>query len=206
MPHLFKEDPPSSLFMLVLPSPYFFCFLSPSSLSFLAVSPSSLNRSSPLLKSKKICIHLHVLFCSLKLSSPDFAKAVPFPPSASSSEVAITAQSSSSTSTSVGRMSTLQMNLKRSIPYPVPQEYFRAHGEHGNNWPDHFVPESIQCELCGSALTSAQRHPGQGHNDRSYIVTPCSFQTVDVKVKICTNRNCKAMHQVWPVEQGTVTY
>ena len=35
--------------MLVLPSPYFFCFLSPPSLSFLAVSPSSLNRSSPLL-------------------------------------------------------------------------------------------------------------------------------------------------------------
>ena len=39
---------PPSLFKLVLPSPYFFCFLSPSSLSFLAVSPSSLNRSSPL--------------------------------------------------------------------------------------------------------------------------------------------------------------
>lgn len=66
-------------------------------------SNSSCNRktgNSKQLKIKKICIHLHVLFCSLKLSSPDFAEAVPFPPSASSSEVAITAQSSSSTSTS----------------------------------------------------------------------------------------------------------
>ena len=87
-------------------------------------SNSTCNRktgNSKQLKSKKICHHLHVLFCSLKLSSPDFPKAVPFPPSTSSSEVAMTAQSSSSASTSVGRMSTLQINLKRSIPYPCPR-------------------------------------------------------------------------------------
>ena len=102
-------------------------------------------------------------------------------------------------------MSALHINLKRCIPYPVPQEFFRAHGEHGNNWPDCFVPESSHCDLCESALTAAQRHPGQGHNDLSYIVTPCRFQPVDVKVKTCTNKSYKVMHQEWTVEQGTIT-
>ena len=161
--------------------------------------------NSKQIQSKKICLHQHVLFCILKLSLPDFPEAVPFPPSTSSSDVASTVESSSSASTSVGRMSTLQLNLKRSIPYPVPQEFFRAHCKHGNNWPGCFIPQSSHCDLCGSALTAAQRHPGQGHNDLSYIVTRCSFQPLEVKVKTCTNNNCKAMHQVWPVEQGTIT-
>lgn len=172
--------------------------------------------NSKQIKSKKICLHQHVLFCILKLSLPDIPKGVQVPStSSSSSDVATTVQSSflnpehsstSSATPSVSRMSTIQLNLRRSIPYPVPQEFFRAHWNHNlQNWPDCFVPHSSHCDVCGSALTAAQRHPGQGQNDPSYIVTPCSFRLVEIKVKFCTNKNCKAMHQVWPVEQGTFT-
>ena len=59
--------------------------------------------------------------------------------------------------------------------------------------------------ICRSVLTAAQRQPGQGHNRLSYIVTHSSFQPVEVKLKTCTNKNCKAMHQEWPMEQGTFT-
>ncbi|KAJ7339476.1 high mobility group [Desmophyllum pertusum] len=169
--------------------------------------------NSKQIKSKKICLHQHVLFCILKLSLPDIPKGVQVPStSSSSSDVATTVQSSflnpehsstSSATPSVSRMSTIQLNLRRSIPYPVPQEFFRAHWNHNlQNWPDCFVPHSSHCDVCGSALTAAQRHPGQGQNDPSYIVMPCSFRLVEIKVKFCTNKNCKAMHQVWPVEQG----
>ena len=66
-------------------------------------------------------------------------------------------------------------------------------------------PQSSHCDQCGSALTTAQRHPGQGNNDPSYIVTLCNFQPVKVNVKTCTNKKCKDIHQVWAVEQGTLT-
>ena len=58
------------------------------------------------IKSKKTCLHLHVLFCILKLSLPDFPEVLPVP-STSSSDITSKVQSSSSASTSVGRMSTV---------------------------------------------------------------------------------------------------
>ena len=45
---MFLRHSPFSLFMLVLPSPYFYASFLPPPATFWAVSPSSLNRSSPL--------------------------------------------------------------------------------------------------------------------------------------------------------------
>ena len=64
------------------------------------------------IKSKMTCLRLHVLFCILKLSLPDFPQALPVP-SSSSSDVTSAVQSSSSASFSAGNMSTVQLNLKR---------------------------------------------------------------------------------------------
>ena len=58
------------------------------------------------------------------------------------------------------------------------------------------------CDLCASPLSAGRRHPGQGPDDVSYLLTPSIFSAVEIQVKFCTNKDCKAMHQVWPINQG----
>lgn len=111
--------------------------------------------NSKQIKSKQTCFYLHVLFRIPKLSLPDIPEAVHVP-STSSGNIASTVQSSglsqdhsstNSGSTSVGRMSTVKLNLKRSIPNPVLQELF---GTHGKNGPDCFVPQSRSILHCNA--------------------------------------------------------
>ena len=73
---------------------------------------------------------------------------------------------------SVSRGSTIRLNMRMVITYPVPQ--------------DNYVD------------------PGQGQQDSSYILTPCIFLPVHIKVKLWSNKSCKAMHQPWPFDKGNV--
>ena len=38
---------------------------------------------------------------------------------------------------------------------------------------------------------------------KSYLLTNGnSFREIEIKVKVCTNKECKDMHQVWPIDMG----
>ena len=91
--------------------------------------------------------------------------------------------------------------LKRSIPYPVPSHILQA-CRRQSSFPGVIVPSCSICELCGSSLTTGQQHPGRALNDPSYILTPWSLTQVNVLVKFCSSKDCKAMHQAWPIDQG----
>ena len=62
-----------------------------------------------------------------------------------------------------------------------------------------FVPSHT---MCASLLSAGRLHPGQGPDDVSCLLTPSIFRAVEIQVKFCTNKDCKAMHQVWPINQG----
>ena len=101
----------------------------------------------------------------------------------------------------LSRRSSLTLALKRSIPYPVPSHILQA-CRRQSSFPGVIVPSCSICELCGSSLTTGQQHPGRALNDPSYILTPWSLTQVNVLVKFCSSKDCKAMHQAWPIDQG----
>ncbi|XP_068736610.1 uncharacterized protein [Montipora capricornis] len=152
--------------------------------------------NSKQLKVRHICAHLHILFCLLRLSS--------IPPDTTSTSNASPAVSSTpdieQESLAVSRSSTIALNMKRKVPYPVPQEFFTACRDLSDI--SCFVPSQSTCDLCASPLSAGRRHPGQGPDDVSYLLTPWIFSSVEILVKVCTNKECKAMHQVWPINQG----
>ena len=149
------------------------------------------------LKTKPICLHLHLLFCHLQLSSSNSS---PFTiPSLSTPQ--------EPPEISVTRKSSVELNMKHSIPYPLPSTYIQAcrSMDNSSTWPNLFCPSDLNCKLCGALLSVPRRHPGQNTNYVQYLITPgCIFKPIDIKVKLCTNVQCHAMHQVWPVDQGIV--
>jgi hypothetical protein len=63
------------------------------------------------------------------------------------------------------------------------------------------VPEETSCNLCKAALGSARNHPGA--DSKCYLLTNGNpYHPVEIKVKVCPNKVCKAMHQVWPIKLG----
>jgi len=157
--------------------------------------------SSKQIKTKSICLHLHVLLCVLKLPEQH--------QESSCSSVSSTAIDTSPDATDFGlslsRTSSIKLNLTKTIPYPVPKIILNA-CRMQISWPTSFLPQAQVCDLCGSPLSNGQRHPGQGRDDQSYILTPSIFQPVRIDVKFCLNQMCKAMLQAWPVDQGITIY
>ena len=151
------------------------------------------------IKTKSICLHLHVLLCILKL--PEQQQQA----SSASSTATDTAPDATDFGLSVSRTSSIKLSMTKTIPYPVPKVILNA-CRMQKSWPTSFLPQAQVCDLCGSPLSNGQRHPGQGCDDLSYILTPSIFQPVSIQVKFCDNHTCKAMHQAWPVDQGTADY
>lgn len=157
--------------------------------------------SSKQIKTKSICLHLHVLLCILKLPEQQEEASCS---SASSTAIAIvTVPDATDFGLSVSRTSSIKLSMTKSIPYPVPKVILNA-CRMQKSWPASFLPQAVVCDLCVSPLSNGQRHPGQGHDDLSYMLTPSFFQSVSIQVKFCSNH--KAMHQAWPVNQGMADY
>ena len=101
---------------------------------------------------------------------------------------------------SVSRGSTIRLNMRMVITYLVLQ--------------DNYALCLLKLETCsllfyavrhrGIPLSDCRMHPGQGQQDSSYILTPCIFLPVDIKVKFCSNKSCKATHQPWPFDKGNI--
>ena len=166
-------------------------------------SCSKKSGNSRQLKMRTICPHLRILFCVLKLSSDSGPVNTVSPSTSGESSSATSTTVTAEQEVSVSRGSTIKLNMRRVIPYPVPQEMLSA-CQSLRDVPQCFMPSSTECELCGSPLLDCRRHPGQGQEDLLYLITPVIFMSVEIKVKFCSNRSCKAMHQAWPIDKGNL--
>ena len=163
---------------------------------------------------KAICPHLHMLKCALG-SEKDLANIQEEQDVGSSTAtlpvdvVPIVAQNERGTET-ISRRSSVNLSLSRKIPYDVGKDILEHISIMDANcllglvdqaWPEEFVPNNNQCELCNCVLSSAISHPGQ--KGRSYLLTELNpFKDISIRVKICQNSECKAMHQPLPYDIG----
>ena len=180
-------------------------------------------------KSRSLCVHLHVLFCCLELSSRPLSPSSSTPhcstPSSSASASPDTPQPGDGPSTSTistspntqhpedgpstSRMSTLNLYSLQKIPYSFPPDQLKAMNIKdagtflgtSQGWPSLFVVEDDMCRLCGSPLGAAKLHPGTRGGSVIYSNLNPSKEVV-VKVKECCSSACKAMHRVFPTEEG----
>ena len=153
------------------------------------------------MKTKSICVHLHILLCILKIPEQQQEASC----SSASSTAVDTVPDATDFGLSVSRTSSIKLSMTKTIPYPVPKVILNA-CRIQKSWPTSFLPQAQVCDLCESPLSDGQRHPGQGRDDLSYMLTPSIFEPVSIQVKFCSNNACKAMHQAWPVHQGIAEY
>lgn len=181
-------------------------------------------------KSHAVCIHLHVLFCSLELYKRTDSSTCTTPiiscipgqgPNrpTSSGETASQESNNSPTSSasneapSVSRGSTLNLYSSFKLPYHFGSEYLNnvsvkdASSLFGfeNGWPSVSEVKKVTCQICGAPLGASKCHPGQRGNSILYTnLNP--FKEVEVKVKECTSLECRAMHRVCPTKEGIILF
>lgn len=152
------------------------------------------------LKSKKICLHVHVLLCVLR----EHVKPTVDPTPTSPEEIAEPRNSS------VCWQRTVELMARCSLPYPVPNEViikcrnidaWSTAGIEDKSWPSSFIPSQESCELCGTQLSLPKTKPGS--DGKAFLMThQHMFHVVQVLVKFCENPECQAMHRVWPLSDG----
>lgn len=154
-------------------------------------------------KARTTCQHLHVLYCLLyqNTSPTNETTTMPFP--------------APSIVIPLSRQSTLDVAMNRSIPYHIPHTAIHTIMrkdaasllETNDGWPDTYKPSMNHCTLCQSPLSEPRLHPGQSSQDTGYLLSESNpFKRIKLLVKVCTNAECKAMHQSNPLEIGTSIY
>ncbi|XP_028418841.1 HMG domain-containing protein 3-like [Dendronephthya gigantea] len=155
------------------------------------------------LKSKCLCIHVHMLLCLgiVKKDSPAMGNANDEP-----THNAVNAENEDhqQVSESLSRSNTIELNMKRSLPTPIPKEIICKPGVIDSSpagWPEILEPSETLCGLCSSPLGEGKAH--HGSRGKSYLLTELNpFKEIKVRVKMCTNTNCSAMNQIFPYELG----
>ena len=104
----------------------------------------------------------------------------------------------------VSRSSTVQLNMKRSLPLQIPSAVIgQAHSMDIKGWPPSLSPSCFTCSLCNSALSEPKSHPGQ-RGDAIVLTNLIPFRKIKLFVKFCQSKTCQAMHQVFPYDLGKV--
>ena len=155
-------------------------------------------------RAKSICSHLHALFCAgVGLSTQSTKPAT----SSLESESENVAESVTSKSVhSLQRSNTVKLrSSSRKIPLDIPPELLRQIDQRNVGvdlqWPMQFFQKQESCCLCGSQLGKAIKHPGS--DGTAYLITSSvCFSKVETRIKICSNTNCKAINQDFPIEIG----
>ena len=160
-----------------------------------------------------MCLHVHLLSSCLglwKLHSPAIASSTT--PTAAVSTCTSNETSSTIPTPSVARTSTLKLNQATHYPYHTPLSVISAsHNADSHTlcgmdggWPKEFTPVDVICRLCGSSLHPPRCHPGS--EGKAFLITNSNpFLPVNVKVKMCQNVACQAMHQPQVYDLGVHT-
>ena len=150
-----------------------------------------------------MCLHVHLLSCCLglwKLHSPAIASSTT--PTAAVSTCTSNETSSTIPTSAVARTSTLKLNQATHYPYHTPLSVISAsHNADSHTlcgmdggWPKEFTPVDVVCRLCGSGLHPPRCHPSS--QAKAFLITNSNpFSPVNVKVGMCQNVACQAMHQ-----------
>ncbi|KAJ7391599.1 hypothetical protein OS493_017296 [Desmophyllum pertusum] len=87
----------------------------------------------------------------------------------------------------------------RRLPDEFPSHILRSVDERNalGDWPTLLAPSISRCELCGTELGEAVKHPGTD-GEAVLITSAFPFRKIAVRVKICKKADCKAMHQAFP--------
>lgn len=106
----------------------------------------------------------------------------------------------------VSRTSTVQLNMKRSLPLQIPTVVIQqAHLMDIKGWPPSLAPPCVTCGLCSGPLSGEKSHPGQ--RGESLVLTNLNpFRKIKLLVKFCLSPSCQAMHQVFPYDIGNKYY
>ena len=158
------------------------------------------------LKTWHVCLHVHLLSCSLDLWK------VPSPAIASSTTPTAAVSTCTIPTSSVARKSTLKLNQATHYPYHIPLSVISASrnadsrtlcGMDGG-WPKEFTAVDVICRVCGSRPHPPRCHPGtQG---KAFLITNSNpFLPVNVKVRMCQNVACQAIHQPQVYDLGVHT-
>ena len=147
-------------------------------------------------KSRKLCIHLHVLLALGIFKATDECVSTNLPPPT----VADNSSTPTDRSGSKSRKATMELSMKLKLPYVIPKPVIQAAGRMDcSGWPEQFEPHQTLCNLCNSPLGQSKPHPNQ--RGRSIMITNgYPFKTVRILVKDCPC--CFAMHQVFPYTLG----
>lgn len=178
------------------------------------------------LKTRHVCLHLHLLFCCTGSWKSNAVAQTQYQQPISTSTSSVTSvgaslvpdsidQEPSQTviSSSVSRVSTVKLNVATRYPYHLPLTVLNAARtadsksccDLDGGWPNEFIPKDVTCRLCGSILGQPRCHPGS--KGSAFLVTNGNpFLTVNIKVKMCSNKDCQAMHQVSVYDFGMLIY
>lgn len=150
------------------------------------------------IKSRRICLHIHVLLCVLRETVK---------PVVECSEEVVSSQDKV---TPISRAKTVDLWSSYSLPYPIPSEYvaqcrnidaWTTAGVDDKSWPSTFEPLQSTCELCGNQLDLPRIKPGSD-GQALLMTSQHPFRVITILVKFCGNSECKAMHRVWPLSDG----
>ena len=149
-------------------------------------------------QTKKICVHLHAVLCTGAFTIEES----PFTGD-SDHPVAIVESTTSTSTASTQRLRTLELNANRQLAYDfISPDLLRAIDEqNARSWPHKFAPTATACKLCGHNFGEEVKHPGS--KGQAYLLTMARpFAKVDVRVWICNNSACRAIHQADPANIG----
>lgn len=91
------------------------------------------------------------------------------------------------------------------MPYRIPPALLRQIDERNAGatleWPKEFIPHQENCGLCGSPLGKPIKHSGSD-GTATLITSSVCFRNVEIRVKVCSNKECKAINREQPYELG----
>lgn len=100
----------------------------------------------------------------------------------------------------------IKIQTLKEIPYEIPSQILYSYYTLPMKYNDRLVfePEEEICQLCQSKLGGSIFPQGCRTMDgNGYLITNVhSFLKVDIKVKRCTNKECKAVHVAFPYNKG----
>ena len=110
----------------------------------------------------------------------------------------------------VSRASTLQLYANEKLPYRYSTQFLNLVSRKdaathlscsGQGWPSIFEVADASCRLCGNPLGQSKVHSGS-RGDSVLYSNLNHLKKVVIRVKECSASLCKAMHRVFPTEEG----
>jgi len=114
---------------------------------------------------------------------------------------------------SVSRLATLNLYSSVKLPHHYSSEYLNNVSAKDastflgcdNGWPAVFEVKEVACQVCGEPLGTSKTRSGM-RGDSILYMNQNPRKDVVVKVKESSSAKCRAMHRVWPSEEGIIFF